>query len=174
MNFVAIQAAEARPNLDVLTFILMSNHVHFVLKGTRENAKLFIEHFKHRYSIYMNKKWHVKEFLRNNGLDIREIPYDNEAIERAIAYVEMNCVAANICTHPCQYPWGSGGAFFSPEKLPAGRTIASLKTRERERLLHSNCTTLPKAGESTTKATFFSGNTLMLSQLRRYSVHPRD
>ena len=143
MNFVAIEAA-CCPQVSILTFILMSNHVHFVLKGTREEVKQFINQFKHRYSIFVGKKWGASEFLRRNGVDIKEIPYDNEAVERAIAYVEMNCVAANICMHPVQYPWGSGGIFFCPEKPVVAKTLRELKTRERERLLHSNCTTLPK------------------------------
>ena len=37
MNFVAIQAA-ASPEVLVLAFILMSNHVHFVLKGKEEDV----------------------------------------------------------------------------------------------------------------------------------------
>jgi REP element-mobilizing transposase RayT len=48
MNYVAIEVAR-KPNVSVLSFILMSNHVHFVLKGTREDAIAFVEDFKMRY-----------------------------------------------------------------------------------------------------------------------------
>lgn len=143
MNYMAIQAA-SHPNVKVLAFILMSNHVHIVIKGTSEDVLMFIVQFKHRYSIYMRKKWGVKEFLRRNGIDIKEIPYDAEAVERAIAYVQMNCVAASICTHPCQYSWGTGDTFFSPERPMTAKRVGDLKGRERERLLHSNSTVLPK------------------------------
>ena len=37
MNFVAIQAA-CSPEVVVLAFILMSNHVHFVVAGAREEV----------------------------------------------------------------------------------------------------------------------------------------
>lgn len=60
----------------------MSNHVHFVLEGTEEDARC------------------VREFLRGNGVDIRLLELEGESLERAIAYVQMNCVAANICMHP--------------------------------------------------------------------------
>ena len=40
MNFVAIQAV-CCPEVIVLAFILMSNHVHFVVVGTREEVEAF-------------------------------------------------------------------------------------------------------------------------------------
>ena len=119
MNFVAIQAHASR--VVVLSFTLMSNHVHFVLKAdSKKDAEAFIEGFKHRYSLYLRRKYGVKEFLRGNGVQIDPISWYDEDPEKAIAYVEMNCVAANICSHPSQYPWGTGGVFFNPRK-PAGR-----------------------------------------------------
>ncbi len=112
MNYVAIQAV-LTPRVIVLVFILMSNHVHFVLYGTRAEVEAFVNSFKGRYSKYLRRKWGTKEFLRRNSLDIKEISTEElEAIERAMAYVQMNCVAANICLHPCQYRWGTGNAFF--------------------------------------------------------------
>lgn len=136
MNHVAIQAADI-PDVTVLAFVLMSNHVHFVLKGKREDAVRFLRQFKHRYSIYYGLKYGIKEFLRRNGLDVKPIPPDDEAIEKAIAYVQMNCVAANICAHPSQYPWGTGNTFFNP--APAGgKRLADLSGRACKRLLHSD------------------------------------
>ena len=141
MNFVAIQAV-CCPNVRVWAFILMSNHVHFILKGFRNEVEEFVHQFKHRYAIYMRRKWGIKEFLRGNGVDIREIPLEDEAPERAVAYVVMNCVAANICSHPSQYPWGTGGIFFNQSKT-IGTRLADLSARARERLLHSSCDKLP-------------------------------
>lgn len=141
MNFVAIQAA-CCPEVVVLAFILMSNHVHFVLSGTRKDVASFIRQFKHRYSIYYNARWGIQKFLRLTGLDIKEIPYEDEAPERAIAYVQMNCVAANICAHPGQYPYGTGDAFFN-QRVISGNRLGNLSARARERLLHTNCESLP-------------------------------
>ena len=112
MNHVAIQAAVS-PVVVILAFILMSNHVHFILYGTESDVATFANRFKGRYSQYLTARYGIKEFLRRNQLDIREITGDEtEALERALAYVQMNCVAANICLYPGQYPWGTGNAFF--------------------------------------------------------------
>lgn len=116
MNLVAVQAA-CCPDVVVLAFILMSNHVHFVLSGSRWEVEAFVQQFKHRYSIYYSRRWGIREFLRLKGVDFKEIPYEDEAPERAIAYVQMNCVAANICGHPSQYPYGTGDVFLTRRKL---------------------------------------------------------
>lgn len=54
----------------------------------------------------------------------------------------MNCVAANICLHPSQYPWGTGNAFFSASK-PVGKRLDAYSARQRERLMRSRCDKLP-------------------------------
>ena len=114
MNFVAIEAA-AHPNVNILTFILMSNHVHFLMKAELQDVEKYMHQFKHRYSIYMRKKWGIKKFLKRN-----------------------------ICAHPCQYPWGTGDTFFSPKRPMALKRIGDLSARERASLLHTNCTSIPK------------------------------
>ena len=141
MNFVAIQAHASR--VVVLSFILMSNHVHFILVAdSKRDAEAFIDGFKQRYSLYLRRKYGVKEFLRGTDVHVDPISLYDEDPEKAIAYVEMNCVAANICSHPSQYPWGTGGMFFNPGKL-AGRPLGTFSKRASKRLLHTDVESLP-------------------------------
>ena len=142
MNYVAIQAVCCR-DVSVLAFILMSNHVHFILRGTRMDVLYFLNGFKHRYSIYLRRKYGLKKFLRLNDVDVKPIPYEDEAPERAIAYVQMNSVAANICSHPSQWPWGTGNTFFNQTKL-GGRSVGSLSHRAIGILFHSDFDGLPE------------------------------
>lgn len=115
MNYAALVSAQS--NVRILAFILMSNHVHFVLEGTEEDARSFISEYKRRYSKYYQGKYGVREFLRGNGVDIRLLELEGESLERAIAYVQMNCVAANICMHPSLYPWGTGRKAMPPKEF---------------------------------------------------------
>ena len=135
MNYIAIQAA-CSPEAVILAFILMSNHIHIVLRGSRTEVIDFVNQFKRRYSQYYRQKYGTREFLRGNGLDVQAIPLEDEAPERVIAYVQMNCVSANICAHPSQYPWGSGNCFFNPDR-PAGKRMGDLSVRARRQLLRS-------------------------------------
>ena len=137
MNYVAIQAA-LTPEVIVLAFILMSNHIHLLVYGTYEEVEAFVNSLKRRYSQYLQGRYGLKGFLRRNGVEISEISAEEpESLERALAYVQMNCVAANICLHPGQYPWGTGNAFFQAGQVRQYRRLGDLSGRERIRLLHS-------------------------------------
>ena len=149
MNYVAILAAQT-PEVIVLAFILMSNHVHFLLKGKEADVTAFLERFKARYSLYYRRKYGVREFLRRNHVDKLEIPTgdnvkvtDNEALVKAVAYVQMNCVAANICAHPSQYAWGTGATFFNSSPR-GGVLLSNLSGRARKRLFRSESVDLPE------------------------------
>ena len=136
MNYVAIQAARGR--VTVLAFILMSNHLHFVVNGRWEDVKAFIDALKGRYSRYLRNKYGEKEFLRRNGVDIQEVEDVEDAVRRVIAYVQMNCVAANICLAPNQYPWGTGDVFFSTARRTGGTPVNQLSQRKLIKLMHTN------------------------------------
>lgn len=140
MNFVAVQVS--RSKVVVVAFILMSNHVHFLLYGEYEDVLAFINQYKARYSMYYARKYGIKDFLRRNKVNVKEIPTEVEALKRAIAYIQMNPVAAGICLHPTQYPWGTGNVFFNPAKA-GGRCLSEMSGRARKRTLHSECTDLP-------------------------------
>lgn len=152
MNYVAVQVHKKQ--VAVLVFILMSNHLHFILHCMRDEVEWFMNDWKKEYSKYLRSKYGCREHLRGNGVDIRPIPLENEALERALAYVQMNCVAANICGSPGDYPWGTGNCFFQvpmtgfpglaekPDRPmviaePGSRPLAGMADRERYRLLHS-------------------------------------
>ena len=134
MNFVAVLVVAL--SVDVLAFSLMSNHVHFILSCTKEEAALFIRLFKTRYSQYSSGKYGMTELLRLNPVDFKQLNAGDESLERAIAYVQMNSVAANICLHPSQYPWGTGSCFFNCEQ-PKGRPVSHCSARGLKKLIHS-------------------------------------
>ena len=135
MNYVAIAAYIC--GIQVLDFILMSNHVHFVVNAYPEDARRFIDYFKLLYSKYLQIRYSSAKFLRSNASDIQVIDTGDESLERAIAYVHMNCVAANICVHPSQYTWGCGDAFFNPNSNIPCKELGELSFRAQYRLLHS-------------------------------------
>ena len=134
MNYVAIAAWHTK--VSILAFVLMSNHVHFVLECDLDRARAFINTFKNMYSLYRRKQYGDKEYLRSNKADFQEITIEGEALARAIAYVQMNCVAARLCVHPIGYPWGTGNVFFSAT-YPSGFPIGKMSGSSRARLLRS-------------------------------------
>ena len=134
MNYVAVLSFVL--GVTVLSFTLMSNHVHFVLYCTKDDARLFIDAFKKNCSRFISKKYGIREALRRNKVDIQRINPDDESFQWAVAYVEMNPVAANICLHPSAYRWGTGRSFFRVSPPKAVR-LGSLSINAARRLLHS-------------------------------------
>ena len=134
MNYVAVLSFIS--GVTVLSFVLMSNHVHFVLYCTKDDSKEFIHAFKRACSRYLSRKYGIKEPLRRNDVDIRPVSPDDESFHWAIAYVEMNPVAANICLHPSMYRWGTGRSFFQASPPKAIR-LGTLSVNGARRLLHS-------------------------------------
>ena len=140
MNAVAVVHASMK-TVRILAFILMSNHVHFVLECQEKEAKAFIDALKKHYSRYLRNKYGLHEQLRRNGVDVRLLD-GPESVEKAIAYVHMNSVAANICLNSTQYPWGTAQCIFSQIK-PNGTPANSLKRRESFKRLHSKVSLPP-------------------------------
>ncbi|MCR5326196.1 MAG: hypothetical protein K6E37_05525 [Bacteroidales bacterium] len=135
MNYVAVVSLIT--GIKVLAFILMSNHVHFVLCCSESEAKHFIDTYKRLYGGYFARKYIVKDYFRKVGVDIRDVTDGDESAERAIAYVHMNAVAANICASPFFYPWGTGACFFN-ENPQVGRPIGELSRRAQIKMTRSN------------------------------------
>lgn len=136
MNKVALLAGHT--NVQIVCFVLMSNHVHFLLSADSwEDANRFITEFKNHYARYIYHKYGVWELLRRNDVDIQEVENSEEALERVIAYIQMNCVAANICGHPAQYRWGTGMCFFSDTERK-GVCLNTLFRNKIQKLVHSN------------------------------------
>lgn len=134
MNFVAIVAFLS--GVKVLSFVLMSNHVHFVVYCSREDAEKFINRFKKFYSAYYQHKYGGKEFLRRLKFDIRQVDREDESLQKAIAYVHMNPVAANLCLDSTMYSWGTGQILFN--MLPSsGKALGNFSTSAQRRILHS-------------------------------------
>lgn len=134
MNVIPLIAAMA--GVRIVAFVLMSNHVHFILDCSYEQAVVFINEFKRHYSSYVRGKYGMEKILRRNKVDIQKLDPSEETLSRVIAYVQMNPVAANICSHPTAYPWGTGRSFFNLS-APKGTPVEALSNRARFKLLHS-------------------------------------
>ena len=138
MNMVA--ALSTVTSATICAFILMSNHVHFLLRGRSEDAEDFIQRFKKHYSQYFSHRiGGNNELLRKNRVDMREVFIVDESFHRAFAYIQMNAVAANLCMTSANYRWGTGNTFFR-EAAFKGKQVGNISKRMQKRLTHTNLT----------------------------------
>lgn len=134
MNAVALIASLT--GVTVLAFVLMSNHVHFLIRCWPMDVDYFINELKRHYSRYVRNKYGIKESLRRNGFQIQEVDTEGESLEKIIAYIQMNPVAAGICLYPNQYRWGTGKCFFSEDPF-TGDPFGGLNRLRQKKLVHS-------------------------------------
>lgn len=97
--------------VEVVAFILMDNHVHFVLYGTAVKCKAFINMYKRLTGRWISNKYGLSDYLRLLPAEMIRIA-DEEALMNTIAYIDRNSIVAGYKFMPCEYPWGSARYMF--------------------------------------------------------------
>ena len=135
MNYVPVSIV----GLDVLilAFVLMSNHVHFIVYGVYEEVYNFIEMYKNLIGRYARNRYGVKEMLRRVGTGVSPIPESAEELKQKIAYVLNNPLAAGINCFPITYEWGSGRCYFNASPS-MGRPLSSFSRNDQKKMMRTH------------------------------------
>ena len=111
MNYIAVCVLKC--DIRILAFVLMSNHFHFVVQGSRAEALKYINIFKRTLSMYISGKYGDRALLQRVSTSCDEISLTDEGLKQCIAYVLDNPVKAGLNCVPHGYEWGSAGCYFS-------------------------------------------------------------
>lgn len=112
MNIIAF-VAFLYNDIQIFTFEVMSNHLHFALSGEIERIRRFLR--------VLVTKLASSPVLRDSSasiikLDFRILPIDSlENLRNVISYVNRNGFVVNSDHSPFSYPWGANRYFFNPE-----------------------------------------------------------
>lgn len=140
MNDVAI--CVLRYDVVILCFCLMSNHFHFVLKGSYQECYAFMNEFKRICAIRMRDRCGEVNGLKD--VDLRfDLLDSQEYLENAIAYVLRNPLAARIIMMPYFYEWSSALAYFRGKGELQGIPLNSLSIRKRREILRTRHDVVP-------------------------------
>ena len=95
-----------------LTFELMTNHVHLILAGHRENCVRAFDLFEARLKMAFPKRQRAIDWsqFKMNILPIESL----QSLRNEIIYANRNAYVANPSYTPYAYPWGGGSAYFCP------------------------------------------------------------
>ena len=111
------------PEVYVIAFVLMDNHVHFILHGTFEECQRFMAQYKRLTGIYLANACGRK--LPDFEYGCWMIPNKEKLLEK-ISYVLRNPLVAGMRVLPTTYQWGSGPLMFAAESSlnfrPLGET----------------------------------------------------
>ena len=142
MNLLAV-VCSTFPQLKLLAFVLMSNHVHFVLHGTEQQAKEFMDLYKNLVSRYVRTRYGEAKYLRHLLTTVSEVALENEGLKRLIAYVLNNPVKAGINCVATGYEWSSARCYFCFDGDSSSIPLSSFGSRELRSMLHSKKTLPP-------------------------------
>lgn len=106
-------------NIKIYCFTLMSNHLHILLSGMKEQAEIFFKKLKQHLGMLL-----PASPLRGLKPKLIEVP-DEEAFRTEVAYIMRNCLAAGICD-PYNYRWSTGHLYFNP-RIPLTRSVRAGK-----------------------------------------------
>lgn len=128
--------------VEIIAFILMDNHVHFVLYGTALQCKKFINSYKMLTGKWIHNKYGLIDYLRLLPTEMISIS-DEETLLNTLAYIDRNSIVAGYRYMPSEYPWGSARYMFRDKEheyqqesdfkplaqLPLSKQRSLLKTR---------------------------------------------
>ena len=101
MNLVA-HAAALHESVDIYTFVIMNNHLHFVLSGDQEDCIAFFNFISKRLKRYLSLQERVSDF---NGFNYKLFSInDLYYMRNVIAYINRNAYVANTSYTPYNYP----------------------------------------------------------------------
>ena len=136
MTILAI-CANLSPGITVITYELMSNHLHMVISGPKDIILKFFTLFRR----------HLRRYLKGRGLSVpdsfecslREITTLDEA-RNVITYNNRNGYVVSPDSSPFSYRWGANQYFFNPEAKQRFYDASAKKVsqRERRKLMHSH------------------------------------
>lgn len=123
-------------DIRILTFELMSNHMHVVMAGSKDLCLNMFDDFKNR----------LARTFRNNG---RILPWDKFQVEitpvetlkqlrSVIIYTNRNGFVSNPKYTPFSYPWGGGCEYFRCDryKLPLC-SFGEMTVKEKRAIAHT-------------------------------------
>jgi REP element-mobilizing transposase RayT len=136
MTIIAMCAHDC-PDIKIITFELMSNHVHFILCGDEDACRQFFALFKQRWNRYLHFRKIVVDL---SGFIEKTVPILTlESLRNQIAYTNRNNYVVDPSHTPFSYPYGAGNCYFLPvNKNRMDTRFGSLTIRKKRSLLHSH------------------------------------
>jgi REP element-mobilizing transposase RayT len=116
----------ANNNYQIMTYCLMDNHVHLMIKTHTKPLGLLISRIHSIYTKYFNKKYNYTGHLFQDKYFSELIKDDSQLLETS-RYVHLNPVRAKMVEKPEEYKWSSYFMLIgkSPKKLVSSEIILS-------------------------------------------------
>ena len=136
MTLLAV-CAMLSPGVKIITFELMSNHIHIIFAGEEDAGKHLFALFRKLLSKHLLNRYGVLQLV---GWDGQTKPVkDMEYFRTAVAYDNRNGYLVQPDHTPFSYPWGANRFFFNPDaRRRFLEQAVPCSFRERRMVCHSH------------------------------------
>lgn len=112
MAMIALAVEEKlQTEVMLVAFEIMQNHVHLIMAGNRDGCLNFFKKYKQRLMRMFPPSLRYIDWTR---FESSIIQIDSlKSLRNEIIYAHRNAFVANPEFTPCNYPWGSGWAYFN-------------------------------------------------------------
>lgn len=131
-----------RTLVGIVAFVLMDNHVHFVLRGTIIQCKTFIILYKQLTGTWIHNKYGLNDFIKQLPTNIISLETEEQLLN-TLAYIDRNAVVAGYHYLPSEYPWGSARYVFKEIRKEADATPLSAFSIRKQREMLKTRVALP-------------------------------
>lgn len=133
MNVIAREAFEF-PDVRIIAFEVMGNHVHFLLSGQQSRCFMYFRGLRRRIARGIGRlPLGFSPSLKAVG--------ELRALRNTIVYIHRNGYVADPRKTPFSYPWGTGPFYYCNPKFSV--TLADLKDSELRLMFRSRSPKLP-------------------------------
>jgi putative transposase len=108
-------------NVDLLSYCLLSNHVHLLVETPEGNLSKMMQAFQTSYTVYFNKRHGRTGHVFEQRYKARVVDKDNYLLQVS-RYIHLNPVSARIVERPQDFRWSSYGSYLK------GKGLTGLKT----------------------------------------------
>lgn len=135
MNVIGI-CARLFPQIRILTFEIMSNHLHLVVAGDEIAVRSYFDSVKTYLMRHFKKDGRTIDWSTFN-LGIRKLTILEE-VRNVIVYNNRNGYVVSSVYTPFTYPWGANRYYFSPDSVALASLLSKpVKLRERQAAIRS-------------------------------------
>lgn len=101
------------PEIKIITFQLMSNHIHFAAAGEKQSIESLLNLL---FAVFRKHPDLQGDFASLILSECKIIPVESlENLRNVIAYINRNGFVVNCDTTPFSYPWGANRYYYNPE-----------------------------------------------------------
>ena len=115
--------------VDVWTYTLMDNHVHFLLYGYRTMCKKFIDKYKLLTGKWISHKYNQPKHIKDVPASIIPLKTEEDVLE-TIAYIDRNAIVAGFRRLPSEYPWSSSQMMFREKRSCEERRLGAFSRNQ--------------------------------------------